>query len=231
MPATIGIVILTCGHYLFSPKWAQTEACGSTHKLPRRTRMSLELRSTCRLCTVPIPHMCGSPYSFRISSHPNPSLRWREGYYAHFTGEETRAQGSQVLTWPRAHREFSCSQVCLNSFDFSSKDLCSTWRGVGLPPPPGLGGLPPPRGTPTDRGPHRGSLFPLSVMPCPALAPLGQTLLSTALNRRPARLWFPKGQKRWMKRHCYAEVFTPCPAVWRLAPGILLPKMISLGAF
>lgn len=106
---------------------------GGTRKLPQRTWMSLELRHACRSRAVTIPHTCGSAYSLRISSHPNPSLRWREGYYPHFTGEETRAQGRQVLTWPRSCGELSCSQVCLNSFDFSSKSGVGSLLPEGPP--------------------------------------------------------------------------------------------------
>lgn len=32
-------------------------------------------------------------------------------------------------------------------------------------------------------------------------------------SQGPVRLRFPEGPKRWMKRHCYADVFTPHPTV------------------
>lgn len=123
----------------------------------------------------------------RILSHPNPTSRKRKGYYPHFTVEETRARGDQVLTWPRSHRELFYSPVCLTSFDVKLKSpQCCAWEG-DLPPSSGLGWAPfsqrdPP--PPPDRSPRRSSLFLLSWMVCPSLAPFGQTSLSTAPHHR-----------------------------------------------
>lgn len=79
---------------------------------------------------------------FLPSSHLVPHSTYEvedTGYYPHFTGEETRAQGGQVLTWPRSHTELPYSRVCLNFSDFRSKALCSMQEGVGLPPCLGVG--------------------------------------------------------------------------------------------
>lgn len=102
----------------------------------------------------------GAPRICRILPHPNPTLRKRKGYYPYFTAEETRAQGDQVLTWPRSHRELFYSRVCLTSLDFKPKSpQCCAWDG-GLPPPPSLGWAPS-----SQRDPHRPE--PTQELPLP----------------------------------------------------------------
>lgn len=57
------------------------------------------------------PHTSVGPLSlqniFIPSSHLVPHSTCEvedKGYYLHFTGEESKAWGGQVLTWPRSHR-------------------------------------------------------------------------------------------------------------------------------
>lgn len=178
-------------------------------------------------------HTTGTAYSLYNTVTPSSHLVPHSPcYYPHFTGRETKVQGSQVLPCPRSCWELPYSHIWLHPLDLRSKALCSTWEAVrsSFISRSRVDSILP-GGPPTDCSPHISCPF-LSDDESVSLVPLQQTLMSATLNHRDLSS-FDSQKVKGDGLSIIAMLKHPPLTLqsWSLLPEILLPKMVSLGAF